>query len=66
MDQDRATAGRKGLYFLLIIPFIGTLFPAFYASATPTLWGFPFYYWYQFLWVIISSVITGLVYLIAR
>ncbi len=66
MEPERASAGRKGWYLLLIIPFIGTLFPSFYAAATPTLWGFPFFYWYQFLWVIISSIITLLVYLIAR
>jgi hypothetical protein len=66
MEPERASAARKGWYLLLIIPFIGTLFPSFYASVTPTLWGFPFFYWYQFLWVIISSIITLLVYLIVR
>lgn len=66
MSQIRESSGRKAAYLLLIIPFIGTLFPSFYASTTPTLWGFPFFYWYQFLWVFISSIITGLVYLLTR
>ena len=65
--MDRETAPRrKSLYWLLLIPFIGTLFPSFYASAAPTLWGFPFFYWYQFLWVIISSLITAIVYWTVR
>jgi hypothetical protein len=26
--------------------------------------GVPFFYWYQLLWVLISAVITGLIYLV--
>jgi hypothetical protein len=47
---------------LLVIPFIGTLWLPFYAHFTPTLWGLPFFYWYQFLWVIITVAITAFVY----
>jgi hypothetical protein len=49
-------------YILLIAPFIGTLTMPFYAHAKPELWGFPFFYWYQFLWVIIAVAITAVVY----
>ncbi len=34
----------------------------FYNKIEPVLWGFPFFYWYQLLWVLISAVITALVY----
>lgn len=54
---------RSVWYWLLILPFIGLLFPGIYARSTPTLWGVPFFYWYQFSWVVLSSLITGLVYL---
>jgi Protein of unknown function (DUF3311) len=47
---------------LLILPYLGLCFPQFYARATPVLWGFPFFYWYQFAWVILASLIMGLVY----
>jgi hypothetical protein len=47
---------------LLIIPFIGLLWVPFYNSTEPYLWGFPYFYWYQFLWVFISSGITWFVY----
>jgi Protein of unknown function (DUF3311) len=47
---------------LLIVPFIGLLWVPFYNHTDPQLWGFPFFYWYQFVWVIISSGITWFVY----
>jgi hypothetical protein len=42
------------------------LWPPFYAHYTPTFLDVPFFYWYQFLWVIISSAIVALVYLMVR
>ena len=41
--------------FLLALPFIGLLWVPFYNQETPALFGFPFFYWYQFLWVPITS-----------
>ena len=52
--------------FLLLLPYIALLFPSFYAKHDPTLWGFPFFYWYQFLWVILAALLTGLVYWLNR
>lgn len=49
--------------YLLVLPFIGLLWPPFYNHALPSLFGFPFFYWYQFLWVPITSLLIGLVYL---
>ena len=31
---------------------------ALYADDEPELWGFPFFYWYQFAWVFLASVFT--------
>ena len=47
---------------LLLLPYLGLLFPALYARATPTLFGFPFFYWYQLAWVVLASVLMGIVY----
>jgi hypothetical protein len=47
---------------LLVAPYIGLCFPSFYARATPALFGFPFFYWYQFAWVILTSVLLYIVY----
>ncbi|HMC70560.1 MAG TPA: DUF3311 domain-containing protein, partial [Mycobacteriales bacterium] len=46
---------RRWAYVLLIAPFIGTLWVSTYASKSPTLFGFPFFYWYQFAWVIAGA-----------
>ncbi len=55
--------GNWPLWFLLA-PFIGLLYPPFYAKITPRLLGLPFFVWYQFAWVILGALIIGLVYLI--
>jgi len=49
---------------LLIIPFVAVLWVPFYNRTEPSLWGFPFFYWYQLLWIILSGLIIGLVYLL--
>ena len=48
--------------FLLLIPYIALLWVPFYAKSSPSLWGFPFFYWYQFLWVPLTAVLIGWVY----
>jgi hypothetical protein len=59
--QERQGASRAW-YLLLLLPFIGLLWPPFYAKDAPRLGGFPFFYWYQFLWVLVAAVITAIVY----
>jgi hypothetical protein len=49
-------------YFLLVLPFLGLLYPPLYAHANPHLFGFPFFYWYQLLWVPLTAAITYFVY----
>ena len=44
------------------MPWIGVVWVPFYNKIEPVLWGFPFFYWYQLLWVLISAVITAVVY----
>jgi hypothetical protein len=52
--------------WLLVLPALGLLFPAIYARATPSLFGFPFFYWYQFAWVFVTAAITALVYVLVK
>jgi hypothetical protein len=52
--------------WLLLLPGIGLLFPAVYARQSPTLFGFPFFYWYQFLWVFLTAAITAVVYVLVK
>ncbi len=63
--QNRSSAGRSGrrwVLWLLIIPLIATLWVPFYASAEPSFQGIPYFYWYQFLWVVITAILTAIVY----
>ena len=53
---------RSKWLLLLVLPYLGLCFPQLYARAEPTLWGFPFFYWYQFAWVILTSALLGIVY----
>jgi len=64
---NEPTTGRNGSswwYVLLLIPFIATLWMPFYAASSsgPALSGIPFFYWYMFLWVLLSALLTGVVY----
>jgi hypothetical protein len=54
--------GRSWLLLLLLIPFIVMLWPPFYNFKDPALFGIPFFYWFQLLWVIITAIITAIVY----
>ena len=57
-----APPANKGLLalagVLLAIPVIALCLVGTYAKEEPRLGGFPFFIWYQFLWVIICSVLT--------
>lgn len=55
---------RHWIRVLLIIPFVAMLWVPFYDRTEPTLWSFPFFYWYQLVWILISAVVIGVVYLI--
>jgi len=48
--------------WLLVAPFVALLWPAFYSSLEPTLGGIPFFFWYQFLWILIAAILTAFVY----
>jgi Protein of unknown function (DUF3311) len=50
------------MWLLLLVPFVGLLWVPFYNFAEPALFGFPFFYWYQLVWVPITSVLIFLVY----
>lgn len=49
-------------YGILLIPFIGILWVPFYNRIDPTLFGIPFFYWFQFVWIIVTAVITAAAY----
>jgi hypothetical protein len=57
-DQTR----RPWIRVLLLIPYIALLWLPFYNDVRPSLLGFPFFYWYQLLWVPVTSLLLYIVY----
>jgi len=47
---------------LLALPFIGLLWVPFYNRELPALFGMPFFFWYQFAWVFLTSLLMWIVY----
>lgn len=73
VDHDTVPPARTGLLViagvLLAIPCVALLWVSSYSRVEPRLWGFPFFIWYQFLWVFLCSALTYTAYrivLVAR
>ncbi|WP_235532634.1 MULTISPECIES: DUF3311 domain-containing protein [unclassified Nocardioides] len=43
---------------LLLIPVVALMWVGSYAKIEPRLWGIPFFFWYQFVWVFLCSAMT--------
>jgi hypothetical protein len=57
---------RRIFYVLLVVPFAALLWVPLYAKSSPELFGFPFFYWWMFLWVPLAALITWIVYMATR
>jgi Protein of unknown function (DUF3311) len=54
-----SSSTRWTIVVVLLIPAVVLpLLVGVYARTDPELWGFPFFYWYQFLWVFLASGFT--------
>ena len=63
----RPSTGRWVLILVLLIPpVVLPLWVPLYDKTDPTLWGFPFFFWFQFALILVSAVMTVLVYLISQ
>lgn len=49
-----------------MLPVFALIFPGIYARDTPELFGIPFFYWYQFVWIIVTATLTAIVYRLAK
>ena len=66
MDRDEQTTRSNKALWLLVIPVLALIFPGIYNRETPTLFGFPFFYWYQLAWVFVATAVLGIVYKLTR
>jgi hypothetical protein len=66
--ESTAPASRRstGLWVLILVllipPVVVPLWVPLYDKTDPTLWGFPFFYWFQFLLILCSAVLTVVAY----
>jgi hypothetical protein len=47
---------------LIAAPIVALMWVSSYARETPRLWGVPFFFWYQFLWVFLAAGCTYAAY----
>jgi hypothetical protein len=64
--ETKRAARTPWIYALLLVPFVGTLWVPLYNFEGPQLFGFPFFYWYQFAWVLVGAVINATAYFATR
>jgi Protein of unknown function (DUF3311) len=62
----RRMKASRAWYLLLLLPFVGTLLPFIYNRAEPSLFGLPFFYWYQLAWVVVTSLLLGVIAFVFR
>ena len=51
---------------LLVPAIVLPLLVGIYTRTDPELWGFPFYYWFQFLLIPVAAVLTTCAYLLTK
>ncbi len=74
-DHDSpATPGNRSLStgtkivvgVLLAIPMLALALVPTYSKQTPKVLGFPFFYWYQLVWVVLASVFTYSAFIVIK
>jgi Protein of unknown function (DUF3311) len=60
------TPARVVVALCLVVQVVALLWVSSYSRLTPTFIGIPFFYWYQLLWVIVSTALTAIAYLLFR
>jgi hypothetical protein len=64
--SGKSPAIRGAVVVLLTVAIIGTLWVPIYARSMPKLGPFPFFYWYQIIWVPISAALCWICYLLLK
>ena len=64
--SSRSTSLWVAVGVLLLLAAVPPLLVPVYARLTPELWGFPFYFWFQFVLVIWAAIMTSAAFVIAK
>lgn len=69
MAHSGPTPRRTGAWVLItvlvLISILGTLIVPIYARSSPYIGPFPFFYWYQLLWVPFVAILMAICYLVS-
>ncbi len=60
--ESRSSTVQVLWVLFLLAPFVGALWVPFYNRVDPALFGIPFFYWFQFVWIIVTAIVTGIAY----
>jgi Protein of unknown function (DUF3311) len=63
MSQPTSRRKFHPVYLLLLLPWIADLAVPFYNRVDPRLFGLPFFYWWQTLWIALAALCILPVYL---
>jgi Protein of unknown function (DUF3311) len=73
MSQETPVRSRRpstGLWVVIVVllipPVVLPLWVPLYDKTDPTLWGFPFFYWFQFALILLSAVLTIAAFLLSQ
>ncbi len=55
-------AARAVVYAMFVVIAAVTLWVPLYNRTEPSLLGVPFFYWFQFAWVVVTAVVTWIAY----
>ncbi len=55
----------SGWYLLFVVQCLVILWPPLYNKSEPAFMGLPFFYWFQLAWVIVSALLTAVVFVFA-
>ena len=61
-----ASKRRRWWYLLLLVPFIVLSAVPMFNRVEPRVFGIPFFWWFQLLWIPVSAATTALVYYMAE
>ncbi len=53
---------RRVWYVILFIPFFVAIWVPLYNRIEPSVFGIPFFYWFQFALIIVAAIVTALAY----
>jgi hypothetical protein len=61
--MDRPTRlARVLVYAMFLIVAAGALWVPFYNRLDPSLYGIPFFYWFQLAWILVAAAATAIAY----